>query len=735
LKNNTLKKRIETSWISEEKKAGLLLCGIIMIVLTLCITGVGLWGMNLIRAKAESIVQLQIDKMQDVANMRAAAHERTVILQRIILLNDPPERDNELIRFNFLGTEFIRNRTAFLKHKMADAELTILESQKAKSKVSDTLQNKVIEYLIEGQLDLAREVLVKDAIPRQDDVFQALSELFLFQKQAADQSAKEAEETYYQDRLWILLMSSAAIITGLLIGLVINDRSNQARQAREIYLMEILRANDAKSSFLSNMSHEIRTPLTGIIGFAELSLDSDQTASERLNALIRIVGSGKHLLNIINDILDLSKIEAAKLEIANVPTSPFQALADVRTIVEMQAQEKGLSFSVNYNYPIPKTILSDPLRMKQILLNLCSNAIKFTNKGHIQINISTNFREEEISFEVVDSGIGFSDDKMESIFKDFEQADSATTRRYGGTGLGLSLSRSLAKLLGGNISVVSTLGKGSRFTATISTGRLGDIVLINREEDLAGITTQAAVTKLPQINFVTGNILLVEDTELNQILFSTLLKRMGATITIVENGKLAVDEALSNNYDLVLMDIQMPVMDGLEATQLLRKQGYNKPIVALTANAMKEDREQCISAGCDDFVAKPINREQLSNIVRQHLPNTTPFVNTVPIEPEHIDDSPEMMALVVQFVNNDGASFIEEINISLTNKSWNQLKIATHKLKGTGGAFGYQILSKHCEKIEFQLLNNNYEQVTWLIGDLNAIYKRIVAGLTLNRNA
>jgi len=380
-------------------------------------------------------------------------------------------------------------------------------------------------------------------------------------------------------------------------------------------------ANRAKSAFLANMSHEIRTPLTSIIGFAEMSLNTNQTVEEQRESLAMIRSSGKHLLKIINDILDLSKIEADKLEVEKIPLSPIQVLEDVCALMKMQAHEKGLEFIVNPIFPLSTRIISDPLRIKQILLNLCSNAIKFTEKGSVKISVRMDFNEEKIYFEVEDTGVGLSKDQIDRIFVAFNQADVTTTRQFGGTGLGLSLSKKLAEMLGGNITVTSKLKEGSRFVACLSTGIIHDEDIINKiETGFVPIDTNKDVPIMENVS-VAGKVLLVEDNVVNQLLLSKLIKNSGADVVVMDNGQKGVDAALAGDYDLVFMDIQMPVMDGLEATKYLRAQAYDAPIVALTANTMKEDRALCMEAGFSDFVSKPVNQARLLRIIKHYLGN------------------------------------------------------------------------------------------------------------------
>ena len=375
-------------------------------------------------------------------------------------------------------------------------------------------------------------------------------------------------------------------------------------------------ANKAKSVFLANMSHEIRTPLTAIIGYSDIALGHSQTEEQRVAALKTIRGSGRHLLHLINDILDFSKIEAGELNVEKVPTTIPNIIQDVSSIISGQAKIKGLYFDIAYIFPVPKCIKTDPLRLKQILLNLCSNAIKFTNLGGIEINISFDEKENSLSFKVIDTGIGLSTDQIEKIFEPYKQADASTSRKYGGTGLGLSLSTRLAGLLGGNLTATSKRDVGSTFNFTLM---LDKESIDDSTQYLNSYSDCLTESETEFFDQVTGNILVADDESFNQDLVGMYLEDMGATISFADNGEEAVQEALKGNYDLIYMDMQMPVLSGVEAVVKLRKANYQGPIAMLSANATLEDRKICEEAGSNDFVTKPIDSEKLYDVTARYL--------------------------------------------------------------------------------------------------------------------
>ncbi len=315
------------------------------------------------------------------------------------------------------------------------------------------------------------------------------------------------------------------------------------------------------------------------------------------------------------------------MSIEIVHCSPIQVLDDVLQLMHERAEVKGLALESELVGPLPEAVLTDPTRLRQIMINLIGNAIKFTSSGKVSVRLHMHERSGQdggLSFEVRDSGIGMDEDQLRRLFRPFEQADASTSRRFGGTGLGLIISRDLARLIGGEISVTSALGKGSCFTLTISTGSLLGVGIIT--EPRFGVHPETTDATMPNSSStqVLGRILIAEDMPTNQVLLRRILEKAGARCEVAENGRVAVDRALAAEqsgepFDLVLMDMQMPVLDGLGATRELRERGYQRPIIALTANAMSEDRERFLAAGCVDFLSKPINRAQLLSAIRNWL--------------------------------------------------------------------------------------------------------------------
>ena len=490
-------------------------------------------------------------------------------------------------------------------------------------------------------------------------------------------------------------------------------------------------ANRAKSEFLANMSHEIRTPMTAIIGYADLLLDPETSSSEQRSHIQTIRRNGEHLLSILNDILDLSKIEAGRMTTEKVACSPSAIIVDVASLMRVRAAEKGLFFEVQYQTQIPETIQSDPTRMRQVLMNLVGNAIKFTKTGGIRVlaRCIVDGEASRLEVEVVDTGIGLSAEQQAGLFQPFAQADSSTTRQFGGTGLGLAICRRLAHMLGGDISLDSSLSRGSSFKFTVATGSLEGVRMF---EDLteAGIPETGAVVVNEKITAqVDVTVLLAEDGPDNQVLIAKHLTRAGITVTVVENGELALQKAMAaamagRPYDVVLMDMQMPVMDGYAATSELRRKGYRGPIVALTAHAMAGDRERCIAAGCTDYLTKPIARKRLIDAVSEHAKRAPahgvaleiPMVAAASTPPltlrerglqaaaddiivSEFADDPEMTDLVDGFVDGLRDS-IERAQVALTADDMVVLQRVAHQLKGAAGGYGFMQITEAAASLE-----------------------------------
>lgn len=372
-------------------------------------------------------------------------------------------------------------------------------------------------------------------------------------------------------------------------------------------------ANKAKSEFLANMSHEIRTPLGAILGFAELIGNFQNSEEERLSAIQAILRNGRQLSKIIDEILDLSKVEAGKLEVEDEEIDLLPFIYDVTTLLSLQAREKGISLRIERGGLLPRMIRTDGTKFRQILINVVGNAVKFTQRGSVCICpvIELDSHHSRLIVKVTDTGPGLAQEQQDRIFHPFVQADSSTSRRFGGTGLGLVLSRRLANLLGGDLQLAwSSQGQGSCFEISIDVGPAQQLKLFDGHEQSRLELTQAKVSKsTPRLDG--SHILVVDDAPDNRLIVQKFLSHAGATVEHAEDGRTAARLALEKNYDLIVMDIQMPEFDGYETISYIRRMGYSKPVIALSAHAMREDRERSLALGFNEHLSKPVDRKEL----------------------------------------------------------------------------------------------------------------------------
>ena len=490
-------------------------------------------------------------------------------------------------------------------------------------------------------------------------------------------------------------------------------------------------ANRAKSDFLANMSHEIRTPMTAILGFSEMLLDPNQSQSLRLDSVQTIHRNGKHLLGLISDILDISKIEAGRMMVESRETSLVELVADVSSLMRLRAAEKGLSLHVEYLSAVPEMIRTDATRLRQVLVNLIGNAVKFTERGSVTLRIRLieqgRIESPMIQFEVIDTGIGISGEQLEGLFMPFAQADESMTRRFGGTGLGLVISRELTQLLGGDIRVESRAGRGSTFIARVLAGPLEGVRMFDSTAEIEAemrLNASEPERHSAPLPVLLGRVLVAEDGLDNQRLVRGVLTAAGAQVTVVENGLLAceaVERSIEEGrpFDLVLMDMQMPEMDGYTATQRLREQGFGIPIIALTAHALAGDRERCIESGCDDYMTKPIDRHLLTTAAAQYMPSAPGEGVPKPDQSSsaaassgssggrsgqealrsELAEDPVIAGLIVEFLKVLPER-IHEIQNAARDEDFRALAVLAHKLKGAGGGFGYPPITEASRQLE-----------------------------------
>ncbi|OCQ22962.1 histidine kinase [Pseudoalteromonas luteoviolacea] len=499
------------------------------------------------------------------------------------------------------------------------------------------------------------------------------------------------------------------------------NKNLEAKVLKRTYELEQLAselrdASEAKSRFLANMSHEIRTPMTSIIGYADGIILGDIKPHERNHAITVILQNSRHVLGLINDILDMSKIEANRLEVELIEANLFQSIAHVESLLGKQIRDKGLEFELNYQFPLPDYVVIDPTRLRQILLNLTSNALKFTSVGKISIVVSC--KDERLYICVKDTGIGMTSEEQKELFSAFYQADSSTTRKYGGTGLGLNISKSLAQKLDGDIEVESEVGSGTSFTLSLSLFTTEKTVWVNSFDEIhhSNHNKQALVTEV-ESEELKGEVLLAEDHSDNCRLITRILERMGLNVTAVENGQLAVQAVLDNEFDLILMDIQMPVMDGEQAFNFIQATGCTAPVIALTANTMSHEVERYIKLGFTDHLAKPIDRTKFAQKVSHYL--------NITVDEELSLPDAEFKQLKMQYIDGLHEQLVQLQN-QLKYKDYEGLGRSIHALKGTSAMFDCHEIYQTVTQIDQLLKQENFLDVEKALNRLFELIDQVI---------
>jgi PAS domain S-box-containing protein len=503
-------------------------------------------------------------------------------------------------------------------------------------------------------------------------------------------------------------------------------------------------ANRTKSEFLANMSHEIRTPMNAILGFTDL-LRRGYHKSERdaRRLLDTVFSSGRHLLGLIDEILDLSKVESGRLEIERVRCEAHRIVQEVVEVLQVRSQDKGIALRFDCVGQVPETILADPARLRQIVTNLVGNAIKFTDRGAVAVTLRfpSDGAKEQLVIEVADSGIGIPADMLDNIFEPFVQAEASTMRRYGGTGLGLAISRRLARAMGGDIRVQSTPGEGSVFTATLDPGPLEGIRLLSAQEATAVARTPAVATGT-RWAFPPARVLVVDDGEENRELVRLVLEEAGLRVSDAENGSVALQKAGKEPFDVILIDMQMPVMDGFTATRRLREAGLQVPIIALTAHAMKGFERTLLEAGCTGYLTKPVDIDKLLQTLADLLGGTSvtsPMAMTVfplPTSGQGVKPAenaplvsrlvhhPRLRAVVRRFAQQMPGR-LEAMEQAWKRQDYEMLATLAHALKGAAGTVGFDAFTGPAKALEQYAKERNVPGALEAIAQIGALVERL----------
>ena len=502
---------------------------------------------------------------------------------------------------------------------------------------------------------------------------------------------------------------------------VVQDREKEIeRRTQELKERseQLVLATNAKSAFLANMSHEMRTPLTAIIGFVEMMLDDPASTGQLRRQLSVVLENSRHLLRLISDVLDFSKIESGKLQLDWQKVDLGAVLDDIYRSQSVLAKMRNLNFELSADGPVPAWIHTDPTRLRQILFNLTSNAIKFTHDGEVRVHASCT-AARQLQIDVIDTGIGIDQSTQQQLFIRFQQADSSVTRHYGGTGLGLAISRQLAEALGGQLTLRSSPGEGSTFSLTLPVGL--SVEAAGRLDQLgAPPCRQEDAHRDEAVTGLTGQVLLADDNPDNQELIGYLLRRRRLSVTVVDNGREAVAAARSQRFDLVLMDMHMPVMGGLEAVREIRKFDADTPIVALTADVIPEHRQQQLAAGCDDSLAKPIDRDTFDRLLSRYLWAE----QNHPADSGSASTNPAVVtALSAKFLANLDR-YVTPIRQAEQACDPQSLQKALHNLTGSAGSFGLWEISRRSAAVE-KRLGDSDQDVAACHAELAALYEQV----------
>ncbi|MDH5360153.1 MAG: ATP-binding protein [Gammaproteobacteria bacterium] len=663
-----------------------------------------------------SIINNYSAETELVQSLQVVVQQRMTIIRELLLEDDIFKRDEKFQAFNRLGRRY--NTIVGELNTLALDSREHHHLQELQRYVHDSVElRQAIRDMVFEQGDVDKNYILQVSNDTQEKYQFSLAALLGLYKAETEHEWLLADNRY-QNWLYLLWIFAAGI---LFTSSYIAYRTSRYIRQYNIRLDAMARE---KSMLLATMSHEIRTPLTSVIGFSETLLDTDTTKEERIAGINAIVRNSRHLQQVINDVLDYSKLDAKQVALHNSRVELRILIDDLCSLLRPRAESKGIEFVIEAKNSLPEFIITDEIKLKQVLINLVGNAIKFTEQGKVELHLVFLEERSMLSLEVIDSGIGMSDEDLTHIFEPYRQVGEQ--REIMGTGLGLYISKQMVYMMGGSLAVQSQPAIGSCFSVLMPVGDISGFARIQWSGEMVE-QVQGALNRAIQLS---GNVLLAEDREDNQHLFSMYMNKAGVNLTIVDNGKDALEEALQGDYSLVLMDMQMPVMDGLSAVKTLREQGYTKPVLALTANTDSDVKHECEAAGFDDFLTKPISRGSFLQVITRYLQNNSGCIEAdqTPITSTLTDD--ELRPALDYFVGHLPEQY-SRMQQTATTGNWLGLKQDIHDIKGTAGGVGFPMLTRLATELEFAIAKQDEQEVLYLLQLMGSQIKRIQRGHTI----